>query len=194
MTEFSLFYFLPSLLPLHPSDRNLQNITMISNLLSRQSRSVASYSLLRRNASGFKDLDKIVYTAKTTTSGGREGYGQTSDGILKTKLDKPTEMGGGATAPNPEQLFGIGYSACFLGAMKFVAGQKNVSIPDATKIDARVSFGPRPSVGFGLAVELDISVPGLAKKVVEELVKSAHEICPYSNATRGNIDVNLKVV
>ncbi len=137
--------------------------------------------------------DKIVYTAEATSTGGRVGRGKTSDGKLDLALDKPIEMGGKGEGANPEQLFAIGYSACFLGALKFVAGQNKVAVPDDAAITARVGFGPIPN-GFGLQVELKISVPGIDRAVAQDLVNKAHIVCPYSNATRGNVDVTLTVV
>lgn len=137
--------------------------------------------------------DKIVYTAEATSTGGRVGRGKTSDGKLDLALDKPVEMGGKGEGANPEQLFAIGYSACFLGALKFVAGQNKVAVPDDAAITALVGFGPIPN-GFGLQVELKISVPGIDRAVAQDLVNKAHIVCPYSNATRGNVDVTLTVV
>lgn len=137
--------------------------------------------------------DKIVYTAEATSTGGREGRGKTADGKLDIKLDKPVEMGGKGDGANPEQLFAIGYSACFLGALKFVAGQAKVSVPAEASITALVGFGPIPN-GFGLQVELKISLPGVDRAVAQDLVNKAHIVCPYSNATRGNVDVTLTVV
>lgn len=137
--------------------------------------------------------DKIVYTAEATSTGGRVGRGKTSDGKLDLALDKPIEMGGKGEGANPEQLFAIGYSACFLGALKFVAGQNKVAVLDDAAITARVGFGPIPN-GFGLQVELKISLPGIDRAVAQDLVNKAHIVCPYSNATRGNVDVTLTVV
>lgn len=137
--------------------------------------------------------DKIVYTAEATSTGGRVGRGKTADGQLDLVLDKPVEMGGQGKGVNPEQLFAIGYSACFLGALKFVAGQNKVEVPEDAAITARVSFGPIPN-GFGLQIELRISLPGVDRAVTEDLVQKAHIVCPYSNATRNNVDVTLTVV
>jgi len=138
-------------------------------------------------------LDKVLYTAEAHTTGGREGRSATNDGLLDVRLAPPKEMGGKGDATNPEQLFAAGYSACFMGAIKFVAGQKKVTVPADAAIDAKVSIGPIPN-GFGLAVELDISLPGLDRAAAQDLVDAAHVVCPYSNATRGNIDVTLKLV
>ena len=135
-------------------------------------------------------LDKIAYTAHAHTTGGRDGRSTTDDGLLDVRLAPPKEMGGKGDATNPEQLFAAGYSACFLGALKYVAGQKKVALPADAAIDASVSIGPIPT-GFGLAVELAISLPGLERAAAQELVDAAHIVCPYSNATRGNIEVTL---
>jgi len=135
-------------------------------------------------------LDKIAYTAHAHTTGGRDGRSTTDDGLLDVRLAPPKEMGGKGDATNPEQLFAAGYSACFLGALKYVAGQKKVALPADAAIDASVSIGPIPT-GFGLAVELAISLPGLERAAAQELVDAAHIVCPYSNATRGNIEVAL---
>jgi|JI10StandDraft_1071094.scaffolds.fasta_scaffold119438_2 osmotically inducible protein OsmC len=137
--------------------------------------------------------DKIVYTAEATSTGGRVGRGKTPDGKLDLVLDKPVEMGGKGEGVNPEQLFAIGYSACFLGALKFVAGQNKVTVSDDAAVTARVGFGPIPN-GFGLQIELKISLPGVERAVAQDIVNKAHIVCPYSNATRGNVDVTLTVV
>jgi osmotically inducible protein OsmC len=138
-------------------------------------------------------LDKVLYTAKAHTTGGREGRATTDDGLLDVTLQPPKEMGGKGGATNPEQLFAAGYSACFIGALKFVAGQKKIAVPADTAVDASVAIGPIPD-GFGLAVELAVSLPGMDRATAQELVEAAHVVCPYSNATRGNIDVTLTVV
>lgn len=140
-------------------------------------------------------LEKIVYTAHATTVGGRgEGTARSSDGMLEVKLAHPKEMGGNGQGTNPEQLFAAGYAACFLGAMKFVAGQQKLSLPRETSIAAEVDFGPRVGGGFGIGVRMNISVPGMERAKVEEIVAAAHQVCPYSNATRGNVEVGLNVV
>jgi Ohr subfamily peroxiredoxin len=139
-------------------------------------------------------LEKVVYTAHATTVGGRgDGTVRSSDGMLDAKIAHPKEMGGNGQGTNPEQLFAAGYSACFLGAMKFVAGQQKLSLPRESSIAAEVDFGPRVGGGFGVGVRMAINVPGLDKAKVQELVDAAHQVCPYSNATRGNIDVVLTV-
>jgi len=141
---------------------------------------------------------KIVYTAHAHATGGREGQAKSDDGLLDVKLITPKEMGGAGGGVNPEQLFAAGYAACFIGAMKFVAGQEKIAIPADTKIEGLVGIGPfgdgATPEGFNIAVELKISVPGMDKAAVEALVEKTHKVCPYSNATRGNIDVTLTVV
>ncbi|GAU83806.1 organic hydroperoxide resistance protein [Bosea sp. BIWAKO-01] len=138
---------------------------------------------------------KILYTAHGSATGGREGQAATDTGNVKLVLNTPKELGGGGgDGTNPEQLFSMGYSACFLGALKFVAGKEQVRIPPEARVSADVGIGPRDDgTGFGIAVKLTISVPGVDKAVVEDLVKKAHIVCPYSHATRGNIDVDLQV-
>ena len=137
--------------------------------------------------------EKIVYTAHASSTGGRDGQTRSSDGFLDVKLVLPKEMGGAGGGVNPEQLFAAGYSACFLGAMKFVAGQQKISLPAETKVEGSVGIGPIPT-GFNIAVELSINIPGMDHAAAEALVEKAHGVCPYSNATRGNIDVTLKVI
>ncbi len=138
---------------------------------------------------------KILYTAHGSATGGREGKAETDTGNVKLILNTPKELGGGGgDGSNPEQLFAMGYSACFLGALKAAARKENVKIPDDAKIAADVGIGPRDDgAGFGIAVTLTITAPGLEKTQVEDLVQKAHVICPYSHATKGNIDVTLKV-
>ena len=138
-------------------------------------------------------LDKVIYTAHATTTGGRDGSSRSDDGKLQVKLAPPKEMGGNGDGTNPEQMFAAGYSACFLGAMKFVAGQQKITLPASTTIDASVGIGPIPA-GFGIEAALKISIPGMERAAAEKLVADAHQVCPYSNATRGNIDVTLTVV
>ncbi|HZT56715.1 MAG TPA: organic hydroperoxide resistance protein [Burkholderiaceae bacterium] len=138
-------------------------------------------------------LEKILYTAHATSTGGREGTSKSSDGVLDVKLTTPKEMGGsGAVGTNPEQLFAAGYSACFIGAMKYVAMTQKIALPADLSITADVGIGPIPA-GFGIQVTLNIAVPGMERAAAEKLVEAAHGVCPYSNATRGNIDVTLKV-
>ena len=139
-------------------------------------------------------LEKIVYTAHATSTGGREGKSSSSDGALNVSLSTPKELGGaGGPGTNPEQLFAAGYSACFIGAMKMVAGQQKLALPADLSIAADVSIGPIPA-GFGIQVALNISIPGMERAAAEQLVEAAHKVCPYSNATRGNIDVALNLV
>jgi osmotically inducible protein OsmC len=139
-------------------------------------------------------LEKVVYTATATSTGGREGTSKSSDGVLDVKLTTPKELGGnGAVGTNPEQLFAAGYSACFIGAMKVAAGKQKIALPADTSITAEVGIGPIPT-GFSIQATLNIKVPGIEKATVEQIVQAAHQICPYSNATRGNIDVTLNVV
>ncbi|ARN20203.1 organic hydroperoxide resistance protein [Piscinibacter gummiphilus] len=139
-------------------------------------------------------LEKVLYTATATSTGGREGTSKSSDGVLDVKLTTPKELGGnGAVGTNPEQLFAAGYSACFIGAMKVVAGKMKVALPADTSITANVGIGPIPT-GFSIQAELKITIPGVERAVAEQIVQAAHQVCPYSNATRGNIDVTLTVV
>jgi Ohr subfamily peroxiredoxin len=139
-------------------------------------------------------IEKVLYRAHAKATGGRDGHASSSDGVLDVKLTTPKELGGnGATGTNPEQLFAAGYSACFLGALKFVAGQQKRVLPADTSIEGSVGIGPIPT-GFGIEVELKIHIPGLDRTEAEALVQKAHVVCPYSNATRGNIDVTLTVV
>jgi Ohr subfamily peroxiredoxin len=139
-------------------------------------------------------IEKVLYTATATATGGREGQATSSDGVLDVKLSTPRELGGaGGPGTNPEQLFAAGYSACFLGALKFVAGRAKVALPATTTVTGKVGIGQIPT-GFGIEVELTVAVPGLAADQVRELVDQAHIVCPYSNATRGNIDVKVNLV
>ena len=138
--------------------------------------------------------EKILYTAHATSTGGRAGTSKSPDGALNVTLTTPKELGGdGAAGTNPEQLFAAGYSACFLGAMKHVAMMQKISLPADTSIDAEVGIGPIPA-GFGIKVAMKVSIPGMERAAAEKLVQTAHGVCPYSNATRGNIDVTLTVV
>ncbi|AKK69354.1 MULTISPECIES: organic hydroperoxide resistance protein [Xanthomonas translucens group] len=138
--------------------------------------------------------EKILYTAHATATGGREGRAVSSDKALDVKLSTPRELGGaGGDGTNPEQLFAAGYSACFIGAMKAVAAQDKQKLPGEISIEGSVGIGQIPG-GFGIAVELRIAVPGMPREELQALVDKAHQVCPYSNATRGNIDVNLVVL
>ncbi len=138
-------------------------------------------------------VENVLYTAHASATGGREGSAKSSDGHLAVTLSTPKELGGaGGEGTNPEQLFAAGYSACFLGALKLVAGKDGVKLPDATEVSGAVGIGPIPT-GFGIAVELKIAAPGVDRATLEGLVQKAHIVCPYSNATRNNIDVKLTV-
>ena len=138
-------------------------------------------------------IEIVVYRANAKATGGRDGRAVSSDNVLDIKLAVPKEMGGAGGGTNPEQLFAAGYSACFLGAMKFVANRDKLSIPEDVAVDGTVGIGAIPT-GFGIEVELKISLPGLPREQAEALVQRAHIVCPYSNATRGNIDVTLTIV
>ena len=138
-------------------------------------------------------IENVLYTAQATATGGREGHAESSDNRLAVKLSTPRELGGaGGDGTNPEQLFAAGYSACFLGALKFVAGKQKIALPADTTVTGKVGIGPIPT-GFGIEAHLTIDVPGLPREQVQALVEQAHVVCPYSNATRGNIDVTLTV-
>jgi Ohr subfamily peroxiredoxin len=137
----------------------------------------------------------VLYRTSARATGGRDGHSATLDGAVEVKLSTPKELGGaGGEGVNPEQLFATGYAACFLGAMKFVAAQGGHKVPADTAVTATVGIGPRAEGGFGLEIALAISLPGVARDEAEALVAKAHEVCPYSNATRNNIDVKLSVV
>ena len=134
-------------------------------------------------------LEKVLYTAHAHTTGGRDGHSKTDDGRLEVTLSSPGTTG---TGTNPEQLFAAGYSACFIGAMKAVAGIKKITIPEGLAIDASVDLGKIPA-GYGIAVRLDIALPGMDRVEAQALIDAAHLVCPYSNATRGNIDVTISL-
>ena len=137
---------------------------------------------------------KIAYTAQATATGGRDGTAETADGALKVKLATPKEMGGSGDGNNPEQLFAAGYSACFLGAIRFAARKEGVKIGDDAHVTAKVGLGPRDDgAGFGLEVDLIVNLPGLDRAQAEDLMNKAHVVCPYSDATRGNIPVRLSL-
>jgi len=135
-------------------------------------------------------FEKLLYTAKAHTTGGRDGASRTSDGRLDVKLSSPGGPGGGT---NPEQLFAAGWSACFIGAMKVAAGKMKVALPPETAIDAEVDLGLSEG-NYTLAARLNVSLPGVSRETAQSLVDAAHQICPYSRATRGNIDVAIRVV
>lgn len=138
---------------------------------------------------------KVLYTANATATGGRDGRAVSDDGLLDVKLAAPKELGGGGGATNPEQLFAAGYAACFIGAMKFVGGRDKIAVPAALSVTSNVSIGPREDgEGFGLAVTLNVNLPGLDRATAEDLTARAHKVCPYSHATKGNITVNTVIV
>jgi osmotically inducible protein OsmC len=140
-------------------------------------------------------IEKAIYTAHATATGGRVGTAKSDDGQITLKLDRPVEMGGKGNGSNPEQLFAVGYAACFIGALRVVAGKRHIRIAEDLAIDSAVSFGPLKGddEGFGIAVAMTVHLPGIERATAEELVHRAHQVCPYSNATRGNIDVLLTV-
>ena len=135
-------------------------------------------------------LDQVLYTAKTHTSGGREGASRSIDGRLEVKLSRP---GGPGNGTNPEQLFAAGWSACFISSMQVVAGRMKVALPADVAIDAEVDLGAAGDA-YGLVVRLKVSVPGIERDVAQRLVEAAEQVCPYSRATRGNIDVAINLV
>lgn len=138
--------------------------------------------------------DKILYTATAIAKGGRDGRGITPGGPLDLQLSTPKELGGaGGPGTNPEQLFAIGYAACFIGAMRAVGARENIKVPDDVAIESHVGIGPAGSA-FTIAVELKIELPGMDRETAHKLVDTAHQVCPYSNATRGNVDVVLTLV
>lgn len=139
---------------------------------------------------------KTLYTTQATATGGRTGSAKTADGAFAVSLTTPKELGGpGGEGNNPEQLFAAGYSACFLGAVKFVAGQKKVKIADDSTVTATVGIGPRDDgEGFGLDVELAVTLPGLERDVAQAIVDQADIVCPYSHATRNGLDVRVTLV
>ncbi|MGX8943312.1 organic hydroperoxide resistance protein [Symbiopectobacterium sp. Eva_TO] len=139
-------------------------------------------------------IEKVLYVAHAKATDGRDGRAESSDQQLSVKLTTPRELGGaGGEGTNPEQLFAAGYSACFLGALKFVASKEKIALPAATAIEGSVGIGAAPT-GFAIEVELKIDLPGLARETAQALVEKAHIVCPYSNATRGNIDVTLTLL
>ena len=138
----------------------------------------------------------VKYTTSATATGGREGQARTQDGSLEVRLATPKELGGaGGAGNNPEQLFAAGYAACFLGAMKAVASKgETAKVPQDANVKATVGIGPRSEGGFGLDIALDVSLPGVPREQAQDLVEKAHQVCPYSNATRNNVPVRLNVV
>lgn len=136
----------------------------------------------------------VKYRTVARATGGRDGHSKTLDGSLDVKLSTPKELGGnGGAGNNPEQLFAAGYAACFIGAMKFVASQTGVKVPADTSVTANVGIGPRSEGGFGLEIALEVELPGLDGDTAKKLVDEAHQVCPYSNATRNNIAVQLSI-
>ena len=142
-------------------------------------------------------LDKVLYTGTATATGGRTGTARSSDGALQLELSTPRELGGaGGAGTNPEQMFAAGYSACFIGALKAVGAAQKLKVPDDVSITADVAIGPmsgKPGA-FSISVAMRVSLPGFERAAAEALVAAAHQVCPYSNATRGNVDVTLTVV
>ncbi len=137
----------------------------------------------------------VIYKTQATATGGRDGAAKSDDGSVDVKLVIPKELGGpGGVGANPEKLFAAGYSACFLGAMKAVSGQVGVKVPAEATVTATIGFGPRSEGGYGITADLAVSLPGVEHEAAERLVQAAHQVCPYSNATRGNVDVGLTVV
>jgi lipoyl-dependent peroxiredoxin len=134
----------------------------------------------------------VKYTTKATATGGRDGSARSEDGVLDIKLSTPKEMGGaGGDGTNPEQLFAAGYSACFIGALKAVGAGMKIKVPADVTVTATVGIGPRSEGGFGITADLLVNLPGLDREEAQKLVDAAHQVCPYSNATRGNVDVGL---
>ena len=136
----------------------------------------------------------VIYKTTATATGGRDGSAKSDDGSVDVKLVVPKEMGGpGGEGANPEKLFAAGYSACFLGAMKAISGKVGVKVPADATVTAEVGFGPRSEGGYGITANLTASLPGVEKADAERLMAAAHEVCPYSNATRNNLDVGLSI-
>jgi Ohr subfamily peroxiredoxin len=134
----------------------------------------------------------VIYKTRATATGGRDGAAKSDDGSVDVKLVVPKEMGGpGSPGANPEKLFAAGYSACFLGAMKAVSGKVGVKVPADATVTAEIGFGPRSEGGYGITADLLVSLPGVDREAGEALMAAAHEVCPYSNATRGNVNVGL---
>ena len=138
-------------------------------------------------------LNRRLYTAEATVHGGRDGHGRSADGILDLDIRPPKELGGSGEGTNPEELFALGYGACFQSAMGVVGRRQGVDTSSST-VTARVTLGSIEGGAFGLAVELDVEIPGVDRETAERVVEAAHQVCPYSIATRGNIEVDLKVL
>ena len=140
-------------------------------------------------------VDAIYKTKATASGGGRDGHTRSEDGTVDHKLVVPKEMGGpGGEGANPEKLFAAGYSACFLGALRAVSPKVGVKVPDGSTVTAEIGFGPRSEGGYGITADLAIDLPGLDRADAQKLVDAAHQVCPYSNATRNNLDVGLTIV
>ncbi|WP_279482704.1 organic hydroperoxide resistance protein [Aureimonas sp. SK2] len=140
-------------------------------------------------------VDVIYKTSATATGGGRDGHARSDDGAVDVNLVVPKEMGGpGGVGANPEKLFAAGYSACFLGAMRAVSSKVGVKVPADATVNAEVGFGPRSEGGYGITADLTITLPGVDRADAQKLVETAHQVCPYSNATRNNLDVGLTIV
>ncbi|HUD95285.1 organic hydroperoxide resistance protein [Sphingobium sp.] len=138
---------------------------------------------------------EVKYSTRATATGGRDGEARTEDGAFAVKLSTPKELGGaGGDGTNPEQLFAAGYSACFIGALKVAGGQLKIKVPQDVSVTATVGIGPRAAGGFGITADLEVRLPGVEPVDAEKLIAAAHQICPYSNATRGNVDVGLTIV
>lgn len=136
----------------------------------------------------------VIYKTSATATGGRDGHARSDDGSVDVQLVVPKELGGpGGVGANPEKLFAAGYSACFLGAMKAVSAKEGVKVPPDASVTAEIGFGPRAEGGYGITAHLTITVPGIDHAAAERLVHAAHQVCPYSNATRNNVDVGLTV-
>ncbi len=136
---------------------------------------------------------KVLYSTSAVATGGRNGHAETTDGAFKVTLALPKELGGNGGGNNPEQLFAAGYAACFIGAMQAAAAQSKQKVPANTTVKATIGLGPRSEGGFGLEAALEVTLPGFTRADAEKLVHDAHQVCPYSNATRNNIDVKLTV-
>ncbi len=136
----------------------------------------------------------VVYTASAIAVGGRDGNTGTTDGGFEVKLARPKELGGKGDGNNPEQLFASGYAACFLNSMQLLASQGEATVPANAEVMATVGFGPRSEGGLGLEIALDITLPGVARREAEALIKKAHQICAYSNATRNNVAIKLGLI
>jgi lipoyl-dependent peroxiredoxin len=167
---------------------------IIASNLKSDSRTGSAWLLTTQTKGMLMSPEKILYHATVSARGGREGRAVSSDGVLDLAIITPRELGGsGGAGTNPEQLFAAGYSSCFLGAMKFVAARDKLPLPAETGITGIVGIGLIPT-GFGISVELRISLPGVSEESAKTLINRAHIVCPYSNATQGNISVQLNLV